>query len=80
MKYLYLKKTQLQNLQKLDITDATLSTAALSNLKHILSCMPMLKSVETNNLDVYSILPLRISRVTDDEDMTYKIVRFYGGL
>jgi len=72
--------TQLQNLQKLDITGATLSTAALSNLKHILSCMPMLKSVETNNLDVYSILPLRISRVTDDEDMTYKIVRFYGGL
>ena len=60
---LYLKKTQLQNLQKLDITDATLSTAALSNLKHILSCMPMLKSVETNSLDVYSILPSRISRV-----------------
>ncbi|XP_066323996.1 disease resistance protein RPV1-like [Miscanthus floridulus] len=55
--------TQLQNLQKLDITDATLSTAALSNLKHILSCMPMLKSVETNSLDVYSILPSRISRV-----------------
>ena len=61
--------TQLQNLQKLDITDAILSTAsaALSNLQNVFTCMPMLKTVETNNLDIYSILPsrIKISRVMD---------------
>lgn len=61
--------TQFQKLQKLDITDAILSTAsaALSNLQSVFTCMPMLKSVETNNLDVHSILPsrIKISRVMD---------------
>jgi Leucine-rich repeat (LRR) protein len=61
--------TQFQNLQKLDITDAVLSTAnaALSNLQNVFTCMPMLKTVETNNLDIYSILPsrIKISKVMD---------------
>jgi hypothetical protein len=61
--------TQFQNLQKLDVTDAILSTAstALSNLQSVFTCMPMLKTIETNNLDIYSILPsrIKISRVMD---------------
>lgn len=61
--------TKFRNLQKLDITDAILSTAsaALSNLQNVFTCMPMLKTVETNNLEIYSILPsrIKISRVME---------------